>query len=57
MKLGLASLVVPEGPESIWVSGALVSTVKVRLAGVGSGLPAVSTARTSKVWVPSASEL
>ena len=55
-KLGLGRWWSPSGPESIWVSGALVSTVKVRLAGVGSGLPAVSMARTSKVWVPSASE-
>ena len=42
MKLGLASLVVPEGPESIWVSGALVSTVKVRArrgrVGVAGGV-------------------
>jgi hypothetical protein len=29
--------------------------VKVRLAGVGSALPSASVARTSKVWVPSAS--
>ena len=41
------------GPESIVVSGAVVSTVKVRLAGVGSVLPAASMARTSKVWAPS----
>ena len=37
------------------MSGASVSTVKERVAGVGSTLPAGSVARTSKVWAPSAS--
>ena len=45
---------VPDGPEVIVVSGAAVSTVKVRVAGVWSVLPAVSVARTLKVWAPSA---
>ena len=42
---------------SIAVSGAAVSIVQVKLAGVGSTLPAASIARTEKVWEPSASEL
>src|SRR4051794_30758328 len=42
------------GPESIEVSGAVVSTVKVREAGVGSVLVAMSVARTAKLWGPSA---
>ena len=54
-KVGVVSVVRPLGPESIVVFGGVVSTVKLRLAGVGSGLPAASTARTSKVWAPSAS--
>ena len=37
------------------VSGAAVSTVQAYEAGVGSVLPAPSIARTSKVWLPSAS--
>ena len=43
-----------DGPESIVVSGAVVSTVNVLLAGVRSTLPVASVARTEKVWVPSA---
>jgi hypothetical protein len=46
VKVGLASLVLPCGPSVIWVSGAVRSTVKVRLAGVASTLPAASLART-----------
>ena len=42
---GEAVLIVPVGPESIVVSGATVSTVNVRVAGVGSTLPAASIAR------------
>ena len=45
----------PPGPEPIVVCGAAVSTVKVRLAGVASALPAPSMVRTSKVWKPSPS--
>ena len=47
------SLVVPVGPAVIVVSGGVVSTVKVRVAGVASVLPAGSVARTSKVCEPS----
>ena len=39
----------------IVVSGGVVSTENVRLAGVGSGFPAESFARTSNVWLPSVS--
>ena len=46
-------VIVPEGPDVIVVSGATVSTVKVRVAGVWSVLPVVSVARTLKVWAPS----
>ena len=45
----------PVGPAVIVVSGGTVSIVKVRLAGVGSTFPAASRARTSNVYVPSAS--
>ena len=51
---------VPEGPESMVVSGGVVScgggavlTVQVRLAGEASVLPAGSVALTEKVWEPS----
>ena len=37
--------------------GAFVSTSQVKLAGLGSVLPALSTARTWKVWEPSARPL
>ena len=47
-------VIVPVGPVSIVVFGAAVSTVKVREAGVGSTLPAVSRARTSNVCAPCA---
>jgi hypothetical protein len=48
---------VPDGPELIVVSGAVVSgggtsTVQVRLAGEASVLPAASVARTSNVCEP-----
>ena len=52
--VGVASFVGPDGPLSIVVCGAAVSTVKLRDAGVASTLPAGSVARTSKVWAPSA---
>jgi hypothetical protein len=52
---------VPEGPESMVVSGGVVScgggavlTVQVRVAGVASTLPAPSLALTEKVCEPSA---
>jgi hypothetical protein len=60
-KVGVLSLVEPEGPAVIIVSGGVVSpggggggalTVKPRLAGVASTLPAASRARTSKVCGP-----
>ena len=54
--VGVESFVGPDGPLSIVVSGATVSTVIVRMSGVGSMFPATSVARTSKVCEPSASE-
>ena len=54
VNVGVASLVSPDGPESMLTTGALVSTVQVELAGVWSTLPAWSIARTSNVWLPSA---
>jgi hypothetical protein len=42
------------GVESIVVSGTTVSTVQLKLAGVGSAFPAGSVAHTSKVWPPCA---
>ena len=48
----------PDGPPVIVVSGGVVSvvvTVKARLAGDRSGLPAPSVANTAKVCEPSAS--
>ena len=45
------------GLDSIDVSGVLVSIVQVKVAGVGSVLPAGSVARTEKVWEPSARPL
>ena len=60
-KVGVLSLVVPVGPDVIVVSGAVVSgggavsTVKARVAGVASVLPAASMARTETLCAPSAS--
>ena len=54
-KLAEADPLRVDGPESIEVFGAVVSTVQVELAGVASMLPAWSIARTSKVCEPSAS--
>ena len=42
----------PDGPAVIVVLGATVSTVHVRVAGVGSTFPSVSIARTRKVCEP-----
>ena len=53
VKFAVLSLVGPLGPESIVVCGAIVSTVKLRCAGVASGLPRASTARTRKLCGPS----
>src|SRR5690349_13963481 len=44
--------VAPLGPAVIVVSGATVSTVHVRLAGVASGFPRLSNARTWNVCEP-----
>jgi len=54
-KEALFTAIVPDGPESMVVSGAVLSTVQVRLAGVASMLAAASVALTSKVWEPSVS--
>jgi hypothetical protein len=53
VNVAVALLVGPDGPPEIEVSGAVVSTVHVALAGVGSGLPAVSVAVTTTVCEPS----
>ena len=42
----------PVGPPVIRVSGGTVSTVNERVAGVVSGAPLTSSARTSKVCGP-----
>jgi hypothetical protein len=55
VNVALVSCVEPDGPESIVVSGGVVSIVQVRDAGVASRLPAVSFARTANVCVPSGS--
>ncbi len=52
MKVALVLLTEPVGPLRFVVSGAIVSTVQVRVAGVASWLPAASTARTWKVCEP-----
>ena len=56
-RLAESEATVPDGPESIVVSGGVVSdggtttsTIQVWDAGVASVLPAPSVARTSKVW-------
>ena len=56
VKLAAALFVSAGGPESIEVSGAVVSTVQVTRPGSRRCCPAWSIARTSKVWEPSASE-
>ncbi len=67
-KVGVLSVVVPDGPLMIVVSGGVVSaggggggagvvTVKLRVAGVASALAAASMARTAKLWAPSLSAL
>ena len=52
---GLLALVAPVGPPVIVVSGAVASTVNERVAGVASGVPRLSVARTESVYAPSAS--
>ena len=54
VKAAVAVLIAPVGPVLIVVSGAAVSTVNVRVAGVASTFPAASRARTSNVCAPSA---
>ena len=53
--VALALLLGLGGVEVSVVSGGVVSIVKLRLSGVGSGLPAGSTARTWTVCGPSGS--
>jgi hypothetical protein len=58
-KEALVDVTVPVGPDEIVVSGGVVSaggvvsTVKERVAGEASVLPATSVARTETVWAPS----
>ena len=54
-KLAEAALLSAGGSESMFVFGAVVSIDQLKEAGVWSTLPAVSIARTSKLWDPSAS--
>jgi hypothetical protein len=54
-KLALVWLVGFAGVAVIDVFGGPVSTVQVWLAELASVFPAGSVARTSKVWLPSAS--
>ena len=49
LKLALVLLVEPAGPAVIVVSGAVISIVHVKLAGVGSVFPAASVACTWNV--------
>ena len=56
-KLALVEFVGFAGFAVIVVSGAVVSTVQVKLAGVASVFPAASVAFTWKVWLPSARPL
>ncbi len=59
LKLKLADVLLLKagGLLVMLVSGARLSIVQVKLAGVESVLPALSVARTSKVWLPSAREV
>ena len=52
-----AEAAIAAGCDSMVVSGAVVSTVHSKLAGLASLLPALSIARTSNLWAPSAREL
>ena len=54
-KVKSAALLLVKAGGAVWivVPGAVRSTTHVKLAGV-PGLPAWSTARTSKVWLPAA---
>jgi hypothetical protein len=55
LKLAEVAFVGLAGVAVMDVSGAAVSIVQVKLAGVASVLPAGSVARTWKVWLPAAS--
>ena len=57
LKVAFALLLSAGGLPVIVVSGAVRSIVQVYEAGVVSMLPAASTARTRKVWLPSARPL
>ena len=57
VKLALVSAVGSVGFVRMKVSGPVVSTTQVKLAGVASILPAASIARTWKVCEPSARPL
>src|SRR5437899_10420441 len=57
LKLALVLLGSAGGLVVMVVSGAVVSMVQVKLAGVASMFPAGSIARTWKVWLPAASAL
>ena len=57
LKLALLLVLMAGGAAVMVVSGGVVSTVQVKLAGVGSALPAASVARTWKLWLPSAKPL
>ena len=57
LKLALVLLSIAGGLAVMLVSGAVVSIVQVKLAGVGSVLPTASIARTWKVWLPVVSAL
>ena len=54
LKVALVPLVSASGLVVMVVSGAVMSMVHVKAAGVASTLPAVSMARTWKVWLPAA---
>ena len=53
-KVGVVLELGSAGVSGMVVSGAVVSTVQVCVAGVGSAFPAASTARTLNVCEPSA---
>jgi hypothetical protein len=51
LNMGVGSFVqLPSAGDESVTAGAVVSTSHVSVAGVGSTLPAGSTARTSTVW-------
>src|SRR5439155_3649939 len=52
VNVAVMSCVTLDGPESMIVSGGIVSTIHVRAAGDGSTFPARSVARTLKVCEP-----